>query len=405
MQDERQQPGQVATARSADAYFAGLGRALAAHGRGVPRLVIDLARFEANIDRATSLVAPGALRLVVKSLPAPALLAHAMARSGTRKLMSFHLPFLRQAAEHFPEADILLGKPLPMAAVAAFYDLPPRGRFDPVRQLHWLADTPQRIAAMDAFAASRGLSIGIALELDVGMRRGGVADVATLDTMLGGIAASQGRLRLDGFMGYDAHAAKAPWPGSPRAAVRSARACLAALLEHARATHPALWRDDLIINGAGSPTFPMHEEGVVLNDISLGSVLLKPTDFDLPQLQAFQPAAFIAAPVLKRLRGVRLPFLEWAARLTGAGEDTLFIYGGRWMARPVWPEGLRANPLYGLSSNQQMMCVPRQAAVGPEDCVFLRPTQSEAVLLQFGDLLAVRGEQVEARWPVLQQEG
>jgi hypothetical protein len=45
----------------------------------------------------------------------------------------------------------------------------------------------------------------------------------------------------------------------------------------------------------------------------------------------------------------------------------------------------------------------RVVLVGPrvDDFVFLRPTQSEAVLLQFGDLAVVRGERVVERWPVL----
>jgi D-serine deaminase-like pyridoxal phosphate-dependent protein len=36
-----------------------------------------------------------------------------------------------------------------------------------------------------------------------------------------------------------------------------------------------------------------------------------------------------------------------------------------------------------------------------DDFIFLRPTQSEAVLLQFGDLVGVRGDKVEQRWSVL----
>jgi D-serine deaminase-like pyridoxal phosphate-dependent protein len=34
--------------------------------------------------------------------------------------------------------------------------------------------------------------------------------------------------------------------------------------------------------------------------------------------------------------------------------------------------------------------------------VFLRPMQSEAVLLQFGNLLVLRGETLVDRWPVLE---
>ena len=66
---------------------------------------------------------------------------------------------------------------------------------------------------------------------------------------------------------------------------------------------------------------------------------------------------------------------------------TLFIDGGNWLGKPVSPPGLVYNSLYGRSSNQEMLNGPPELKLAPGDRVFLRPTQSEAVLLQFGDLL------------------
>ena len=37
--------------------------------------------------------------------------------------------------------------------------------------------------------------------------------------------------------------------------------------------------------------------------------------------------------------------------------------------------------------------------------MFLRPTQSESVMLQFGDLLTVERGELSERWPVFQQTG
>ena len=88
------------------------------------------------------------------------------------------------------------------------------------------------------------------------------------------------------------------------------------------------------------------------------------------------------------------------SRLAGRGKQALFIYGGNWLAEPVSPAGLTASGLYGTSSNQQVLLAPTDTALQADDLVFMRPTQSEAVLLQFGDLLAVRGGQVVERWPV-----
>tara|TARA_Y100000780_G_C13407247_1_gene310399 strand:- start:322 stop:567 length:246 start_codon:yes stop_codon:yes gene_type:complete len=78
----------------------------------------------------------------------------------------------------------------------------------------------------------------------------------------------------------------------------------------------------------------------------------------------------------------------------------MFVYGGNWLADPVSPGGLAPSTLYGSSSNQQLLLAPTTAAPQLDELVFLRPRQSEAVLLQFGDLLAVRGGQVVERWPV-----
>ena len=38
------------------------------------------------------------------------------------------------------------------------------------------------------------------------------------------------------------------------------------------------------------------------------------------------------------------------------------------------------------------------------DQVFLRPQISESVLLEFGDLLALRGGRIVDRWPVFRQD-
>ncbi len=56
--------------------------------------------------------------------------------------------------------------------------------------------------------------------------------------------------------------------------------------------------------------------------------------------------------------------------------------------------------LYGTSYNQAILNGPAAPALAADDWVFLRPHESEAVMLQFGDLLAVRGGEAAGRWPV-----
>ncbi len=383
-------------------YFAALSLLLKQVGTGMPRLVIDLERLDANLEALVELQAPESLRIVAKSLPSPELLNYIFGKLGYQRLMVFHLPFLLQLVERFPQADILMGKPLPIEALRRFYRGRPVNAFDDSEQLQWLADTKERLLQMVELAREIRRRVTVSIELDIGMHRGGLRYQEQLGEMLDTIRGYQDELCLGGFMGYDAHVPKAPWPHSVERAGSKARQRYAEFLEFAFAGWSDLEERDWCVNGAGSPTIAMHDESSPLNDFSIGSALVKPTSFDLASLANFTPAAWIAAPVLKRSRGVRIPFVE---KLPSRGRDTLFIYGGKWMAQPCWPEGLRENPAYGVSSNQQMLTVPRSSDIAVDDYVFLRPTQSEAVLLHFGDLCIVRGDHHVGSWPVLSNDG
>lgn len=323
----------------------------------------------------------------------------------TRSLMVFHRPYVNMYAAQAPEFDLLLGKPMPVVAAKAFYaEFRPGAGFDPEHQLQWLIDTDERLAQYQQLARDLGIRLSVSIEIDVGLHRGGLNAAEQLRPLLQRIAGDAQHLRFSGFMGYDAHTAKAPpWVGRERA-VGESNARYRSFLGALRDGFPQLYRDDLCLNGAGSPSLSLHRHDSPLNDISFGSALVKPTDFDLPTLSDLQPAALIASPILKVRPGVQIPFLEGASGLMGRVKrglgQSVFLYGGHWMAKPVWPEGMHENSLYGLSSNHQMMNLPADVVVRPDDISLWRPTQSEAVLQQFGDLWMLRGGHIVDRWEV-----
>lgn len=394
-------------------YFTGLSQALDDAGAHTPSLIIDLDRLDANAQRIGASVPAGSVRLVDKSLPSAGLLYHIAEAVGTRRFMSFHEPFIIETARHFPDASILLGKPLPPPVVEAVFaslggrpGTGPGSAFDPARQIVWLIDTPEQAQAYAGVAARLGVRLPVALEVDIGLHRGGAQTLEAFDALLDDVLLRTETLKLAGLMGYDAHVgAASKAKRSPTKALERANAAYWRFLARVTA-HPSgvTHTDDLLLNGSGSQTILMHGDNTPLNDFAVGSAFVKPTDFDQPSLEAFSPAAFIATPVLKRQRGVAVPFIEALTAWTMAGRDALFLYGGRWMAQPVWPEGMRINELYGLSSNQQMMTVPTASPVAPGDWAFFRPTQSEAVLLQFGALWVYQGGRIIGRWPVYREE-
>lgn len=392
-----------------DAYFAALNRELKAHGPMRPVMLIDLDRLDHNIDQVTASVqrCGKQFRMVEKSLPSQGLLAYIGRRAKTQRLMSFHQPFLNADAVQFPASDILMGKPLPVASAALFYRQL-RGDFDPARQLQWLLDTPQRLQQYRELARGLGTTLRVNIELDVGLHRGGVTDNETLSAMLDMIAADQQHLQFSGFMGYDPHVGMGVPPilGSPAELLAKVMRIYQDRVDFTRRTYAALWRDGLTLNTAGSPTYTLHESESLSTEVSVGTGLLKPTHYDLATLAEHVPAAFIATPVLKRTGPVMIPALDGKSRIFSWWDrnqrETFFIYGGNWMAEFESPHGLQANAVYGRSSNQEIVNASPTVALQVDDQVFLRPTQVESVLLQFGDLLTVRGGKLQDRWPVYQ---
>lgn len=382
------------------AYFGMMSAALEEAGIYRPALVIDLERLNANLSIVREAMRGGpAIRLVDKSLPSLPLLGHAMRILQTRRIMTFHLPVTMAVLGEFPDAHALLGKPMPIAAVAqAFAHAGPDQASALAARVTWLIDTEARLAQYASFARTLGKPLHVAFEINIGMQRGGFDTPADLAKA---VSAASGKpyLRCEGLMGYEAHVPAIPSLfGGPEAALRRAQARFYDFV----AVLPAGQR--AILNTGGSQTAFSHAGNRVANEVSIGSALVKPMDFDRPGLRALAPAIFIATPVLKVLK-TRLPGSRLMSALVQAlglfPRNGCFLYGGKFMAQPVHPPGLKRNGIWGDSSNQQLMGFSAAYPVTPDDLVFFRPTQSEAVLQQFGPLQIMENGRITSEWPVL----
>lgn len=389
-------------------YFAHIATALRAAGIATPAMVIDRDRLLANAAQVTrNIGARMQLRLVAKSLPCLALLDELMGAMRTERLMVFNLAYLQQLAQQRPGSDLLLGKPLPVAAAAQFYNSFKGGAFDPARQLQWLIDSPQRLAQYRDLANQRQLQLRVNFEIDVGLHRGGVASAQALQQMLD-IVRLEPRLQWSGMMGYDAHLPKLPdLPGVRAGALADALAIYRDYAaQAARVLHGGAAPAGLTLNAGGSPTYRLHDGQGAANELALGSALVKPLDFDTDLLRDLAPAAFIATPVLKAQAQFDMPNgVEWIGRAARAWDvnqsRAYFIYGGNWLAEPVSPPGIAPSGLYGTSSNQQVLLGSGAQQLQVDDFVFFRPRQSESVLQQFGDIVVMESGRITQRWPVL----
>jgi D-serine deaminase-like pyridoxal phosphate-dependent protein len=378
-----------------DAYFAGLQGALQRAGVAQPTLVVDVARLAANIAAVRHALAPTklALRVVSKSLPAPKLLEAVMTGGGTDRLMVFNGVMLDEIAAFRPGAEVLTGRPLPEQQVADFVR---RHANDPApaARPQWLTDSARRLAQYAAIARANDAPLKLNLEYDVGLHRGGLPDLAALAEAID-LARAEPRLQVTGLMGYEPHVLGAASPTAEAAVAQQRYGAAVKLLGEKLGG-----LDGLTLNTAGSGTYALHLADPHANEVSIGSAFVMPTHFDLPTLKDHQPAAFIAQPVLKTMDPALFPRRE---ALTGAVQALdpnqrrgFFLYGGYGDARPVSPPGLRFSAVYG---GRSMLAGSARVVLGEDDFVFMRPTESEGVFLQFGDIAVYDGEEISAWWP------
>lgn len=385
-----------------DEYFEQISHDLKTQQFAVPRLILDQALLQKNIQyvqRKLSVAQHLKPRLVVKSLASLNLLKLLSGCFQTERFMVFHLPQLISLVEDFPEADILLGKPMPIHAVISFYK--ENLQYKNVN-IQWLVDTKTRLNQYLNFAQQEKLRLQINIEIDVGLHRGGVASDDDLADMLSLIQQNPEHLTLSGLMGYDAHVNKLPKIiKKADKAFEESQEIYFKYIEMIRTQYPSLWHEQLCFNGGGSPSFCFHVKHSVCNDLSFGSMLVKPSDFDLDDLAPLQAALWIASPVLKELPYTELPGMPFLNKFPHKNK-ALFIYGGYWLADYVYPTGSHPHPLYGRSSNQELVNVPKNHPINVDDFVFLRPSQSEAIIPQFSHLWVYQDRHF-VKWSTLRE--
>jgi len=381
-------------------YFEKLTEALRQKKIARPCMIIDRDRLDENLDILhLGIHGHFQVRISDKSLQCIPLLRHVSKRMRTQCFMSYHLPICERVLKAFPDATTLFGKPMPTEAVRQaitkgfFADYP-----NDLDRVTWLVDTETRVEELGRLARSANVKLRICLETDVGLHRGGFDSPAAAVRALNRLAAWP-ELSCVGIMGYDAHAIDYP------AILGGAEKELVTAQEQFHDFANILQPDQQeILNTGGSSTVLLYEPGHPANDVTIGSAVSKPADFDVSGLADLVPAAVIAAPVLK-LVDVDAPGLSrWTRYINAIGRlprRGIYIYGGKWMAVPVYPEGMHHNNFFGESSNQDFLGIPADCTVEVNDFAFFRPTQSEATLQQLGDIAVYSGGEIVDWWPVI----
>jgi D-serine deaminase-like pyridoxal phosphate-dependent protein len=385
-------------------YFAQLAKDLTAAGIGTPQIVIDLDRLDLNADAIAAGVGPDRYRIVEKSLPSLDLLDHVRSRTGTDRFLVLHLPFLPAILDRFSAAEVLIGKPQPIAAVRQFFGVA-TNRAGAVARVRFLADTAARAEELAALAGELGHSLQVSVEIDVGLHRGGVRRPSGLSDVLSVFAAHADLLSFTGFLGYDGHVANTPGaPGlegqAARAVFKTSQATYQSFIDRLTSDFGSLVKRDLIFNSGSSSTYPLYRGGPV-NDVAAGGGMLRPASYPNTFIGALRPAVFIAAPVLAHFDEVELPLVNNLSRTFTSDEQGFTIYGGGWAAEFVWPPGVDLAPLVNdpenlnLVPNQSWMVGPSSPPILPGHWIFQHPRVADAIF-QFETILLVRAGRLDS---------
>ena len=372
--------------------------------------MVDLDAVDHNLTRVRARLGRGRhLRLVTKSLPNVDLVGYVLERNGTDRVMVFSEGMLVALLERFGLGiDVLMGRPLASRAVARI-----AARSDlPLERVRFLVDGPARQAELARVAAEIGRPLGVAIELDVGLRRGGVADREALVDLLARITGTP--LRFGGYMGYDGHVPFAPPGFDADQEFARVHARYARLVDAGRRAFPALHQGgDLVYDSGGSRTYARYHDGLdsPVDDVSVGSALLYPGHFADLSDAGLRRATFLASPVLKVVAPARVPFagavLPALAEWDATWQVACFLQGGDFPGALAFPERLARNPLApgpdrvrNLLPNQSQWLAER-GALEEGDLVFFHPGEGDGIRWLAG-LDVFKGGRHRGRWPGFQ---
>jgi D-serine deaminase-like pyridoxal phosphate-dependent protein len=248
-------------------------------------------------------------------------------------------------------------------------------------------DNPQNLAALEAAVEHAGAKLDVYIELEVGMRRCGIAPGPEALEMARTISRSK-NLRFAGLQAYHGRAQHMRTMEQRHAAIESAAQHvyeMKRLLEAARIACP-------IVTGAGSGTYMLEVEAGAWNEIQPGSYIFMDVDYAKNEwaapLPRYEHALFVLATVMSR------PAADRA--ILDAGLKASSVDSGMPL---IWQrEGLT----YRGASDEHGAVDIANGAAAPAlgEKLYLVPGHCDPTVNLYDFYVCVRRGRVEALWPI-----
>ena len=245
-------------------------------------------------------------------------------------------------------------------------------------------DHADHVAELSRAAAWADATIGVLVDVDVGMKRTGVVSAADALALARQVSASPG-LRFDGLMGYEGHTLMIADPAEKRQAVKSA---LAKLLQ-ARGVVEAAGHPCRIISAGGSGSYQYTADVPGITEIQAGGGIFACQYYTkMCQVKDHRSALSVVATVVSR----------------PSGDRAILDAGQKAISQHQTPPVLRDYPdcrVAGLSAEHATIAVeiPNILPIGEK--VHVIPGYSDFTFVLHDRVLGVRHGRVEAVWEIL----
>jgi D-serine deaminase-like pyridoxal phosphate-dependent protein len=355
-----------------------------------PQLLIDLDVLDSNLDRMRSVLRDRAivLRVHFKSLKCGGL-ARYLASRGVRHFLCAKLNEAEVLADAGMRDIFIANQVIGPTKLRRLAELASRA------DLSVCVDDADNVEQMARAAGERGVTIGVLVEVDIGMHRCGVEPGEPALALARRIHASPG-LRFVGLQGYDGHLQLLTDPTERRAkAVEAIGRLLATRRLIERAGIPVA-----VVTGAGTGTSEWvgAQEGVT--EIQPGSFLLMDCAYHAVRPE-FGCALSVLATVISR-RPLTLPSPHEGGGEGGVGGWYVLDAGSKAISKDFGMplvKGRAADKVVKLSEEHTRVDTD-DPAIRVGSRVEIIPTHCCATMNLHRQCIAVRNSRVEAVWPI-----
>jgi D-serine deaminase-like pyridoxal phosphate-dependent protein len=346
-----------------------------------PALVLDLDAFERNLQRMADAIKGTGVRL------RPHAKSHKCPEIARRQIA---LGAVGICCQKVSEAAVFVAAGVGDVLVTNQVVGPAKVRhlMELARQAHMgvLVDHPAQVAALATAAQAHGVTLDVYVEVDVGAQRCGVAPGAEAAQLAQQVAASP-PLRFAGLHCYHGPAQHLRTPHERAQAIASA-------VQLARQSQAAIEACGLAverITGAGTGSFIHERDSGVFNELQAGSYVFMDRDYGDNQRGegdiVFEHALFVRTAVMSRPTATRA--------VVDAGLKASSVDSG---LPTVWQ---RPDLRYAKVSDEHGVIVtPDAAALALGDALMLVPGHCDPTVNLYDELVCVRGNRVEALWPI-----